>query len=196
MQFDQNNILKLLVVFVAMIVVSCDDQDPVAEALLYGNAGRPPVEIELAMTRVDVWYLANGTFLYGFDVRIHNPNLDTIRDVSVDISNVKPAGDVVEVSDDDDQFYIPYIAPSDFEYPDFYWCFDCHTVYEVYIGNFWVVLEPYVSGGQVFEVMFEVEFVLGEKTYDFRLERTFTTVYDPWKNSITSPVCSNISTFN
>lgn len=193
MQFHPKDMLILLVVFVAMIVVSCDDQDPVAEALLYGNTGRPPVEIDLTMTSVDVWYLANGTFLYGFDVRIHNPNRDTIRDLVVDIRNVKPAGDVMEVSDDDDQLYIPYVAPSAFEYPDFYWCFDCGTIYEIYIGNFWIALEPYVSGGQVFEIVFDVEFVLGDRTYDFLLERTFTTIYDPWKNSITSPVCNHTS---
>ncbi|MFW5707176.1 MAG: hypothetical protein ACOCX0_01185 [Bacteroidota bacterium] len=180
--------------FSLLIFNSCENDNDLAEQLLYGSENGSGPTIDISLDMVNAWYLTEGNIIYGLDVTILNQNDEMISDVYVELTSVSPTSDVAEISSADIR-YINSIPAYGSAIPDNYWCFDCGTAYEVYIGHFYVIVYPYVGGGQSFEATFDVSYTLNNQPYNSRIKRNFTTIFDPvvftQKDSQADKICQS-----
>lgn len=185
-------VLYTLISILSLALTSCDSEDETAEALLYSNQTISPVAIDMILSRVNAWELEDGNVLYGLDVSIMNINSVPIYDVYIYMDNVSPLSSVADYSATNWR-YIEEISANSNQKPIGYWCFYCDTPDEIYVGNFYVELVSYVTGGQTYQVVFNLEFSTDQRNYEFSLSKTFTTVYNPLKNVIEIKSISDIS---
>lgn len=183
-----------LIIALLFVFTACDNEDEAAESLLYSNNLTPAVSIDMILSRVNAWELNNGNVIYGLDVSILNMNSVAVFDVYIEMISVSPSSSVVEFSGSASNWrYIEEITAWGTKKPTGYWCFSCDTSNEIYVGNFYVELATYVSGGQTYEVRFDVDFMAGQREYSTRLTKTFVTVYNPLKNQMELKMLADIT---
>lgn len=168
-----------LIVFSGLIFLnSCDDDDAIANELLYGGGdASSPTKYELAvsMNQVNGWYMLDGSHLYGFDLTIKNNSKEIVYDVKPVVKSISPSTDVISY-DGSSEMLIGSLSPSQSLKPDYHWYVD-NSGSTIYIGNFYLTLQPYVSSGKSYEVSIEVTF-MGENqiTYKQSFVKSFTTI--------------------
>lgn len=166
-----------LILLFSFGLFSCDEEDIVAEDLLYGGGKITDTEVDInvTLTRINGWYMLDGTQIYGLDVTIGNNSSNDIYAVSIEMDNISPDADVIELSDDND-LIIDYLAANSSKKPDFHWYVD-DDFSTIYIGNLYVQLYSYVSGGNTYSIDFEVNFnIPGKGDFKINQTKTFTTI--------------------
>ncbi len=174
---DKKHLFTLIITLFSLFLSSCDEEDIIAEELLYGGGKvtDTKVELSISLTRINGWYMLDNTQIYGLDVTIGNLNDQDIYSVSIEMKDIYPNGDVIELSEDDDLF-IDHLPANSSLKPEFHWYVD-DTYGTIYIGNVYVQLYGYVSAGNTYSIDFEVNFNIPGKG-DFKINQTksFTTI--------------------
>jgi hypothetical protein len=170
--------IVFLCITAVFILNSCSDEDLVADELLYGggsSSSSDKLDLTVSLNRVNGWYLLNGNHLYGFDIVIKNNNKGNIYNVKPVIKSISPSSDVI-FYDGSSEMVIETLAPSQSLKPDFHWYVD-NSGSIIYLGNFYLTLQPFVSSGKSYDVTIEVTFrTENQSTHKLTFVRTFTTV--------------------
>lgn len=173
--------LLFLSVFTMVLFLSCEDEDPIADALLYGGGpnSAPTIDLSLTLNRINGWYMQDGNHIYGLDIVIRNPNETDIYNVLPRLRSVSPSSTVLEF-DASSEMQIVSIAPNASVKPDWHWYVDdVSTGNTIYIGNVFVILAPYVSSGQTYELTIDVTFQTegqAQTDYELSFTKSFTTI--------------------
>lgn len=159
------------VLFSMFSLTSCNETDMVAEMLLYGESGNN-ANFSFSMTYASYFPFEDIT-THGLDISITNNSEDPLTDVSVSIIEVNPFSDWSDYSSD--SRLIGTIAPGSTSEPENYWCYNCNTIDEVYIGHFWVDTYSYISSGNNMEVVFSIEYSYNGDVNTIEQTRSFST---------------------
>jgi hypothetical protein len=178
MTMRKNIFLLLFLPAIILSLAACDNEDPFADALLYGGgpATDDKTEIGLTMTRVNGWYMYSGDHIYGLDVSVKNLNKSDINNVRILVTGVSPSTNLIDYYDGT-EMVIERIAPDATVKPDFHWYSEGFGgVGTIYIGNFYVEFLSFMSAGQTITVNFRITYTLNGKNETVQMSRTFTTI--------------------
>lgn len=164
--------LSIISIFTLLGFLSCNDEDEIAGMLLYDNQGSIAVNISFNMQHAAMFPFSEIT-THGLDVSVTNNNDNPVTDVYITITEVSPYSDWAEYSTESK--YISYIDSWSTEEPTEYWCYNCNTADEDYIGHFWVDTYSWVSNGSNIEVTFSIEFIHNGNQQTIEQTRSFIT---------------------
>lgn len=150
----QVTILLLLVIFIS----SCEDAPEGIQGALFDDESSQLAQLSVSFSRTydsNSNGVVNWDEVVGYDVYVTNTLPSIINGVVIEITGVSQSSYISEYSTDTKQ--IPFIISSGTKKSDNYWCFDCNTVSEVYIGNFYIVTESN-SGSASLTVTYAITF--------------------------------------
>jgi len=174
----KNIFIFLLLPVIAILLAACDNDDPFAEAMLYGGGpvSNDIADIGFTMSRVNGWYTFAGDHIYGLDVYVKNLNKTDITNVRVVVTGVTPTTYLSDYYSGTDLF-IARITPDASIRPDYHWYSDGFGgVGTIYIGNLYVYLMSYTPSGLTLTVNFRITYTLNGKNETVQMSRTFTTI--------------------
>ena len=163
-------LLPILVLF----ALTCEEAPEGIQDTLFGDTGTSAPQLDFFVQQSfdgDQNSSINWDEMIGIDVTVSNLLDDFVRNVNIEIVDIDDSDFISEYSEDVRS--VSFLSSLDSALPDGYWCYNCNTVSETRIGNFYFVTNS-GFGTESITVYFEATFTYLGEEYDQKFERTFT----------------------
>lgn len=153
-------ILKQAMILLLLLIVisSCEDAPEGIQGALFDDESSQltPLSVTFSLTYdSNSNGVVNWNEVVGYDVYVRNTLPSIINSVVIEITGVSQSSSISEYSTETRE--ITFITSSSTKKSDTYWCYDCNTASEIYIGNFYIVTE-FGSGTSSLTVNYDITF--------------------------------------
>ena len=152
-------------------MLSCEEYEPESITnALFDNEGSSQMAPEITVDNILTYDANSNGYIewgeaVGFDIYIQNLSETEIQDISIFINEITPAYNYYSHESIEAPVYIDFVSPYGSQKSEQYWCFNCGTIDEIYVGNFVFQVTESNTGTAYLELDIHVEYYQNNSFY-------------------------------